>query len=64
LDRINGIYKILILYFQFPEETENTQSPSAKVNKLICVSVIMWHYKKISEKMVFTKNFNFPLKAD
>jgi hypothetical protein len=30
LDRIYRIYKIL--NFQFPEETENTQSPSANKN--------------------------------
>ena len=47
LDRINMIYKILVSHFQFPEETENTQSPSAKVNKFIGVKVIKWHYQKI-----------------
>jgi hypothetical protein len=34
-DRIYRIYKILISHFQFPEETENTQSPSANDNILI-----------------------------
>ncbi len=28
-DRIYRIIKVLIFYFQFPEETENTQSPAA-----------------------------------
>ena len=30
LDRINRIFRISVEYFQFPEETENTQSPSAR----------------------------------
>jgi hypothetical protein len=36
LDRIN---RILIFHFQFPEETENTQSPSA--NKIGTHSIII-----------------------
>jgi len=39
LDRINRINKILIFHFQFPEETENTQSPSA--NKIGTHSIII-----------------------
>lgn len=31
---LDRIYRILNLHFQFPEETENTESPSAKVNLL------------------------------
>jgi hypothetical protein len=31
------IYRILVKLFQFPEETENTLSPSAKMNILIGV---------------------------
>jgi hypothetical protein len=39
LDRINRINKIFILHFQFPEDTENIQSPSA--NKIGIINTLI-----------------------
>ena len=43
LDRIYRINKILIFHFQFPDETENTQSPAAnkKGNYNLLLGLIM-----------------------
>ena len=48
LDRINRIKQILIFHFQFPEETEKTQSPPA--NKKGIYIILLWGIKLSSNE--------------